>query len=117
MSRVKFSIASRKRRKKILKQVRGYRGGRSKLIKTAMEALHRSWAYAYRDRKARKQQFRRLWIIRINAAVRENGLTYSRFMNGLASAGIKMDRKTLAYLAVNDPAVFTELVEKSRAAQ
>jgi large subunit ribosomal protein L20 len=101
-----------------MREARGYYGGRSKLFKTAREAVERAWKYAYRDRKQRKRQFRALWIARINAAAREHGLSYSRFMAGLKQAGVEVDRKILAQLAVSDPKAFAELAElaKSKAA-
>jgi large subunit ribosomal protein L20 len=118
MPRVRRGVAARKRRNRILREARGYYGGRSKLFKTAREAVERGWKYAYRDRKQRKRQFRVLWIARINAAAREHGLSYSRFMAGLRRAGVEVDRKILAQLAVSDPKAFAELAElaKSKAA-
>ena len=118
MPRVKRGVAARKRRNRIMREARGYYGGRSKLFKTAREAVERAWKYAYRDRKQRKRQFRALWIARINAAAREHGLSYSRFMAGLKQAGVEVDRKILAQLAVSDPKAFAELAElaKSKAA-
>jgi large subunit ribosomal protein L20 len=115
---VRRGVAARKRRNRILREARGYYGGRSKLFKTAREAVERGWKYAYRDRKQRKRQFRVLWIARINAAAREHGLSYSRFMAGLRRAGVEVDRKILAQLAVSDPKAFAELAElaKSKAA-
>jgi large subunit ribosomal protein L20 len=107
-------VATRARRKKILKAASGAIGGRSKLFKSAKETVRRGRAYAFRDRRARKRIFRVLWIARISAAVRENGLTYSRFMNGLKLAGIEIDRKVLADIAVNDEAAFNAIVEKVR---
>ncbi len=107
--------ASRRRRKKILKLASGYRGSRHRLVKTAKQAVDHAGQYAYRDRKARKRDFRKLWIARINAGARANGMTYSRFMNGLKRASIELDRKILAELAVNDAAAFTKLVEQARA--
>ena len=98
-------------RKKILKAAKGYRGGRSKLLKTATVAVMRSRQYAYRDRKKRKGDFRRLWIVRINAAARENGLSYSTFILKLKKAGIALDRKILAEIAVNDPQGFSEIAK------
>ena len=111
MPRVKSSVASRKRRKKILKLAKGYRGGRSKLYRTAKEAVARALQYAYRDRKVKKRDFRRLWIIRINAAARINGLSYSQFMRGLRKAEININRKILADLAVRDADAFAQLAE------
>ena len=110
MPRVTNAPQSRRRRKKILKAAKGYRGGRSKLLKTAAVAVMRSRQYAYRDRKRRKGDFRRLWIIRINAAARENGLSYSKLIMGLKKAGIELDRKILAEMAVSDPEGFSGLV-------
>ena len=109
MARVTNAPQSRRRRKKILKAAKGYRGGRSRLLKAATVAVMRSRQYAYRDRKKRKGDFRRLWIIRINAATREHGLSYSTFITGLKKAGISLDRKILAEMAVSDPQGFSEL--------
>lgn len=114
MPRVKRGVAARKRRNRILREASGYYGGRSKLFKTAREAVERGWKYAYRDRKQRKRQFRVLWIARINAAAREHGLSYSRFMDGLGRAGVEVDRKVLAQLAVSDPKAFGELAELAK---
>jgi large subunit ribosomal protein L20 len=115
MARAKNSVATRRRRKKILKLAKGARGGRSKLFKNAKETVKRGLAYAYRDRRVRKREFRRLWIARINAAVRANGLTYSVFMNGIKRAGIEIDRKVLADIAMHDAPAFTAIVDKARA--
>ena len=112
MPRVTNSPASRRRRKKILKQARGYRGGRSKLLRTANNAVDRALQYAYRDRRQKKRNFRALWITRINAAARQHGLTYSRFMAGLKRDGIDINRKVLANLAVTDANAFAALVER-----
>ena len=112
MARVKGAMHTRKRRKKILKLAKGYRGAKSKLFKTANQAVMKSLTYAYRDRKQKKRNFRPLWIARINAAARMNGISYSRFMNGLKNNGIEINRKMLAEIAVSDPAAFTALVEK-----
>jgi len=109
MLRVTNAPQSRSRRKKILKAVKGYRGGRSKLLRTATVAVMRSRQYAYRDRKRRKGDFRRLWIVRINAAARENGLSYSKLIMGLKKTGIELDRKILAEMAVSDPQGFSEV--------
>ena len=109
MPRVKRGFKARHRRTKVLKAAKGYRGGHSKLFKTAFITVTRAGMFAYRDRRARKRDFRRLWIIRINAAARENGLTYSKLMNGLNKAGIDLDRKMLAEMAVKDPAAFSEV--------
>ena len=116
MPRVKRSVAARKRRRRILKEAKGFYGGRSKLYRVAREAVERAWRYAYRDRKQRKRQFRALWITRINAGARENGLSYSRFMNGLKGAGVEVDRKILAQLAVDDPQAFAQLAERAKGA-
>lgn len=110
MPRAKSSVTSRKRHKKVLKLVKGYRGAKSKLFRVANQQLLKSLMYAYRDRKARKREFRKLWIIRINAAARMNGINYSRLMNGLKSAGVEVNRKMLAELAVNDEEAFNQLV-------
>ena len=114
MARVKGAMHTRKRRKKILKLAKGYRGAKSKLYKTANQAVMKSLVYAYRDRKNKKRDFRKLWIARINAAARMNGMSYSKFMNGLKKSGIEINRKMLAEIAVSDPAAFTQLVEKVR---
>jgi large subunit ribosomal protein L20 len=118
MPRVKRGVTSKKRHNRILRQAKGYYGRRSNLIKTAREAVERGWKYAYRDRKQRKHVFRALWITRINAAAREHGLSYSRFMDGLKKANVEIDRKVLAQLAVSDPEAFGALAElaKSKAA-
>ena len=107
---------TRKRRKKVLKLAKGYFGAKSKLFKTAKEAVMKSGQYAYIGRRQRKRDFRRLWIARINAAAKLNGMNYSTFMNGLKKAGITMNRKMLAELAVSDAAAFTALTEKAKAA-
>lgn len=109
MARVKTGNVRRKRRKRILKHSKGYRGGRNNLRRTAMEAVEKGWNHAYAHRRARKRDFRRLWITRINAAARLHGLTYSRFMYGIKTAGIELDRKVLADIAVNDAAGFEQL--------
>ena len=116
MSRAVSGVISRRRRKKVLKAAKGARGGRSKLFKNAKETVRRGLAYAYRDRRQRKRHFRVLWIQRINAAVRANGLTYSAVINGLKLAGIEIDRKVLADLAANDAPAFTSIVDKAKAA-
>ena len=116
MPRARNAVISHKRKKKILKQAKGFRGGRSKLYRTAKESVNRSLVYAYRDRKQRKRDFRRLWIVRINAATRLDGLSYSQFMSGLKKVGIDINRKMLADLAISDPAAFSALVEKARQA-
>jgi len=114
MPRTKNSVASRERRKKFLKAAKGYYGGRSKLYRTARESVERGLAYAYRDRRQRKRDFRKLWITRINAAARLNGLSYNRFINGLKKAEIDVNRKMLAEMAVNDEAAFKELAELAK---
>lgn len=116
MTRVKRAINGRARHRKILKQAKGYFGHKSKLFKVANQQVMKSLSYAYRDRKNKKREFRKLWITRINAAARLNGLSYSRFMNGLSRAQISLDRKVLADIAVKDPAGFTALCEKAKAA-
>ena len=116
MPRIKRSVASRARRKRILKAARGYYGARSRTFKVAKQAVIRAGQYAYRDRRQRKRQFRQLWIIRINAAAREHGLSYSRFIAGLKNAGIEVDRKVLADLAVHEPKVFCTIVDQAKAA-
>jgi large subunit ribosomal protein L20 len=112
MARVKRGMMVRKRHNKLLRQAKGYRGNRSRNYKVAHEAVMRSLAYAYRHRRTRKRDMRRLWFIRINAAARQHGLSYSRFINGLKRVGIEMDRKQLADLAVRDTAAFSKLVEQ-----
>lgn len=109
--RVKGGFKSRRRRKKILKLARGFRGGRSKLFRTAADSVDKALMYAYRDRKARKRDFRRLWIARINAGARMNELSYSKLINGLKRANIQLDRKVLAEMAVADPAAFSKVVK------
>jgi large subunit ribosomal protein L20 len=116
MPRVKSNVARLKRKKQVMKAARGAFGARSKLWKAAKENVERGWAYAYRDRKNKKREFRRLWIVRINAAAHQNDMSYSVFMNGLRKAGIEVDRKILADLAVRDPAAFTALAERARSA-
>ena len=115
MPRTKHSVASKKRKKKVLRQVKGYWGGRSRLFRTAREALDRAQVYAYRDRRNRKRDFRRLWIARINAAARLNGLSYSQLIHGLSQAEVEINRKILADLAVRDPAAFSTLAERAKA--
>lgn len=116
MSRVKRGVTTHARHKKILKQAKGYRGRRKNTFRTAVQAVEKSLQYAYRDRRTRKRNFRALWIQRINAAAREHGLTYARFMNGLKKSAIEIDRKVLADLAVREPEAFQTLVEKAKAA-
>ena len=112
MARVKGAMKTRARHKKILKLAKGYRGAKSKLYRTANQAVMKSLSYAYRDRKAKKREFRQLWIARINAAARMNGISYSKFMNGLKNKGIEINRKMLAEIAVSDPAAFKALVDQ-----
>ena len=107
--RVKRGFKARRRRNKVLKLAKGFRGGRSKLYRTAADAVDKALMYAYRDRRARKRDFRKLWIVRINAAARMNGLSYSKFMHGLNQTGCELDRKVLADLAVSDPAGFSQI--------
>jgi large subunit ribosomal protein L20 len=114
MPRVKRGFKARRRRNKVLKLARGYRGARSKLFRSATEAVDRALGYAYRDRRVRKRDFRALWIARINAAARDNGLSYSRLIHGLKKAEVAIDRKILAQLAVTDPAGFGSIVEKAK---
>ena len=114
MPRAKGGAKTRQRRKKVLKKAKGYFGGRRKLYRTAKETVLRAGAFAYRDRRQKKRQARGLWIVRINAACRELGLTYSTFMNGLKKAGIVLDRKILAELALHDRAAFAKLAERAR---
>lgn len=116
MPRVKTGVVRRRRHKKVLKAARGFFSGRRKHFRKAKEQLERSLVYAFRDRKQKKREFRKLWIIRINAACRLNDINYSRFMNGLNKAGIELDRKILADMAMNDAAAFTAVVEKAKAA-
>ena len=115
MPRATNSAASRRRRKKIIKSAAGYRGSRHRLLKTAKQAVDHAGVYAYRDRKTRKRVFRKLWIARINAGARANGLTYSRFISGLKMANIDLDRKVLADLAATDEAAFAQIVEQVKA--
>jgi large subunit ribosomal protein L20 len=107
--RVKRGFKAKRRRKKILKLAKGHRGGRSKLFRTAADAVDKALMYAYRDRKARKRDFRKLWIARINAAARMNNLSYSKFIHGLKLAGVNLDRKVLAELAISDPLGFSQI--------
>ena len=115
MARVKRGVVARARHKKVLNKAKGYYGARSKVYRVAKQAVTKSGQYAYRDRRQRKRQFRALWITRINAAARINGLSYSRFMNGLSKAGVDIDRKVLADLAVHDAAAFAALAEQAKA--
>jgi large subunit ribosomal protein L20 len=109
--RIKRGFKARRRRKKVLKLAKGFRGGRSKLFRTAADAVDKALMYAYRDRRQRKRDFRKLWITRINAAARINNLSYSKFMHGLKRADIQLDRKVLAELAISDPAGFSRIAE------
>lgn len=113
MPRVKRGIMTHKRHKKIISRAKGYFGARSHLFKTANEAVAHALQYAYRDRRTKKRDFRKLWIARINAAVRQNGMTYNRFIEGLTKAGVEIDRKILADMAINDQAAFAALVKKA----
>lgn len=115
MARIKRGIMTHKRHKKILDRAKGYWGGRHRLFKTANEAVAHALQYAYRDRRNKKREFRRLWIARINAASRINGLSYNRFIEGLSKAGIMIDRKILADMAVHDEAAFATLVQQAKA--
>lgn len=117
MPRVKGGPKTRQRRKKVLKMAKGYVSGRRRLYRTAVDAVHRALMYAYRDRRVRKRDFRRLWISRINAAARVHGLSYSRLMNALKKAHVELDRKVLADLAVTDPAAFTKIVEMAKTSE
>ncbi len=114
--RVKRGFKARRRHNRILKLAKGYRGGHGNLYRSAVEAVERGLCYAYRDRKQRKRAFRRLWIIRINAAIRPHGLSYSRFIHGLKKANIELDRRVLAELANSDPAAFGDVAEAARKA-
>lgn len=116
MPRVKRGVTAKARHKKILKQAKGYYGARSRNYKTARQAVFKAGQYAYRDRRQKKRQFRALWIVRINAAAKANGLSYSKFINGLNKAGIELDRKVLADIALHDDAAFAGLVEQAKAA-
>tara|TARA_R110002126_G_scaffold66038_9_gene167975 strand:+ start:12168 stop:12524 length:357 start_codon:yes stop_codon:yes gene_type:complete len=117
MVRVTYGAPRAKKKQRLFKQARGYRGGRSKLWRTVQESLVRAWAYSYRDRRQKKRQFRRLWIVRINAAARMRGMTYSVFIDGLKKADINLNRKQLSELAIHEPAVFDALVEEAKAAR
>ncbi|NCN08560.1 MAG: 50S ribosomal protein L20 [Leptospira sp.] len=116
MARAINGTIHKNRRKKVLRAARGFRGGRSKLFRTAKSAIMKAGQWAYRDRRKKKSEFRKLWIIRINAAARENGMSYSKFMNGLKKLGIELDRKALAELAFRNKEVFTAIVEKVKTA-
>ena len=114
MARVKGALSTRKRHKKILKLAKGYRGAKSKLYRVANQAVMKSLAYSYTGRKLKKRDFRSLWITRISAACKMNGINYSRFMNGLKKANVEINRKMLSEIAINDPAAFTQLVETAK---
>ncbi|MBI5018557.1 MAG: 50S ribosomal protein L20 [Deltaproteobacteria bacterium] len=114
MARIKPSVASRSRRRKILKQTKGFQGGRRRLLRTATEALHRAWAYAYNDRKLRKREFRGLWISRISAAAKMNGISYSRLIDAMKKTEVQLNRKMLAEIAVRHPEDFARLVQGIR---
>ena len=114
MARVKRGVQAKAKHKKVLKQAKGYRGARSRTYKVAKQAVMRAGQYAYRDRRVKKRVFRSLWIVRINAAARENGLTYSKLIAGLKKASIDLDRKTLANIAVNDKEAFTKIAEEAK---
>lgn len=116
MARVKRAVHARKKRREVLDRAKGYRGARSRRYRVAKEQLLHSGVYAYRDRRDRKGQFRRLWITRIGAAARQNGMSYSTFIGGLSAAGIELDRKSLADLAVSDPKAFSQLAEAAKGA-
>jgi len=115
MPRVKSGVSAHARHRKVITAAKGYRGRRKSCFRTATQAVDKARQYAYRDRKVKKRDFRSLWIVRINAAARANGLSYSRFMHGLSQAGIELDRKVLADIAVRDAAAFTKLAEAARA--
>lgn len=115
MVRVTYGAPRHQKKVRWFKQAKGFRGGRSKLWRTVRESVVRSWAYSYRDRRQKKRQFRRLWIVRINAATRMRGMTYSQFIAGLKGAGIELNRKQLSELAIHDPAAFDALVEEAKA--
>lgn len=116
MARVKRGVVARRRHNKVLKQAKGYYGARRKVFRVAKQAVIKAGQYAYRDRRNKKRNFRRLWIARINAAARMNGMTYSRFINGLSKAGVEVDRKVLADIAVHDAAAFSAIAEKAKSA-
>ncbi len=116
MARVKRSINAKKKRRKVLSRAKGYYGMRSRSYRNAKQQVQHSMQYQYRDRRTKKREFRKLWITRINAAARENGMSYSTFMNGLSKAGVELDRKVLADMAVTDPDAFSAVVEIAKAA-
>ncbi|MBL6752558.1 MAG: 50S ribosomal protein L20 [Nevskia sp.] len=115
MARVKRGVTARARHKKLLKKAKGYYGGRSRVYRAAKQQVIKSGQYAFRDRRAKKREFRALWIVRINAAANEHGLSYSRFIHGLAAAGVELDRKVLADIAVHDKPAFEQLVAQAKA--
>ena len=115
MVRVTYGAPRHQKKVRWFKQAKGFRGGRSKLWRTVRESVVRAWAYSYRDRRQKKRQFRRLWIVRINAAARMRGMTYSQFIAGLKGSGIELNRKQLSELAIHDPAAFDALVEEAKA--
>ena len=114
--RTTIGPARNKKKKRLFKQAKGYVGGRGKLLRTMKETVVKAGAYSFRDRKVRAREFRKLWIIRINAATRERGMRYSQFMNGLTKSGLELDRKTLSEMAIHDPAAFDAVVEQAKAA-
>jgi large subunit ribosomal protein L20 len=116
MPRVTKGFKARRRHNRVLKAAKGFRGGRSKLFRSAVEAVRRSWVYAYKHRRLRKRDFRRLWITRINAASRQHGMSYSRFIAGLTRANVKLDRKMLSELAIHEPRTFEKIVEIAKSA-
>jgi large subunit ribosomal protein L20 len=117
MVRVTYGAPRAKKKQRLFKQARGYRGGRSKLWRTVQETLLRAWAFSYRDRRQKKRHFRRLWILRINAATRMRGMTYSQFIDGLNKAKIDLNRKELSEMAIHDPATFDAIVEEAKSAR
>lgn len=117
MVRVTYGAPRRQKKTRLFKEARGYRGGRSKLWRTVRETLVRSWAFSYRDRRQKKRHFRRLWVVRLNAAARMRGLTYSHLIDGLKKADIQLNRKQLSELAIHDPAAFDAIVEEAKAAR
>ena len=116
MARVKRGFKARRRRKKVLSAARGYRGARHRTLRVALQVLRRGWAYAYRDRRVKKRVFRRLWIVKINAACRELGIKYSQFVYGLKKEGIELDRSVLADIAITDQGAFRDLVKRAKSA-
>ena len=114
MGRIRWGVVTRRRHKKVLKAAKGYRGGRKRLFRSATEAINKAMQYAFRDRRQRKREFRKLWNIRINAATREHDLSYSKFIHGLKLSGIDVNRKMLAQLAIEEPAAFSQLVHMAK---